>query len=60
MQALEAAGIASEKDQIEQDQVVDPQRCGILVGSAMGGMATFAQGVEDLTLKVNMGFVMPI
>ena len=53
MQALEAAGIASEKAHIENDKVVDPQRCGILIGSAMGGMATFAQGVEDLTLKAS-------
>lgn len=51
-QALESAGIASEKEHIAQDHVVKPQHCGILIGSAMGGMATFAQGVEDLTLKV--------
>lgn len=49
--ALENAGIASEKEHIAQDHVVNPQHCGILIGSAMGGMATFAQGVEDLTLK---------
>jgi len=49
VQALEAAGIAIEKDHIDN---VDKMRCGILVGTAMGGMATFAQAIEDLTQKV--------
>ena len=51
-QALADAGIAIEKEHIAQDHNVDQLRCGILIGSAMGGMATFAQGVEDLTLRV--------
>ena len=28
-------------------------RAGILIGTAMGGMQTFAQAVEDLALKVS-------
>ena len=48
-QALEAAGIAIEKDHIDN---VDKMRAGILIGTAMGGMATFAQAIEDLTQKV--------
>ncbi|KAL3131583.1 Protein TRANSPORT INHIBITOR RESPONSE 1 [Trebouxia sp. C0009 RCD-2024] len=46
--ALEAAGIAIDKDHIDN---VDKMRCGILVGTAMGGMATFAQAIEDLTQR---------
>lgn len=48
-QALEAAGIAIEKEHIDN---VDKMRAGILIGTAMGGMATFAQAIEDLTQKV--------
>lgn len=50
-QALEAAGIAIDKEHIDN---VDKMRCGILVGTAMGGMATFAQAVDDLTQKVTL------
>ena len=57
-QALADAGIAVEKDHIAQEGHVDQQRCGILIGSAMGGMATFAQGVEDLTLRVSLPTVL--
>ncbi|DBA90890.1 hypothetical protein WJX79_007143 [Trebouxia sp. C0005] len=46
--ALEAAGIATEEDHIDN---VDKMRAGILIGTAMGGMATFAQAIEDLTQK---------
>ena len=49
LQALEAANIAIDKEQIDN---VDKMRCGILVGTAMGGMATFAQAIEDLTQRV--------
>lgn len=55
VQALEAAGIATEKENIDN---VDKMRCGILVGTAMGGMATFAQAIEDLTQKVHLTHVM--
>ena len=27
-------------------------KCGILIGTAMGGMQTFSTAVEDLTVKV--------
>lgn len=51
LQALEAAGIGTEKEHIDN---VDKMRCGILVGTAMGGMATFAQAIEDLTQRVSL------
>jgi len=53
-QALEAAGIAIEKDHIDN---VDKMRAGILIGTAMGGMATFAQAIEDLTQKVQGAWI---
>ena len=31
---------------------LDMAKCGILIGTAMGGMSTFSSAVEDLTLKV--------
>ena len=49
LQALEAANIAIDKEHINN---VDKMRCGILVGTAMGGMTTFAQAIEDLTQRV--------
>ena len=57
VQALEAAGIATEKENIDN---VDKMRCGILVGTAMGGMATFAQAIEDLTQKVHLTHVVQV
>lgn len=47
-QALEHAGLTWETP----DAHLDPARCGILIGTAMGGMHTFSTAVEDLTLKV--------
>jgi len=50
-QALEHAGLTWETP----DAHLDPARCGILIGTAMGGMHTFSTAVEDLTLKVLPG-----
>ena len=55
VQALEAAGVAIDKEHIDN---VDKMRCGILVGTAMGGMATFAQAIEDLTQRVSFPYLM--
>lgn len=44
--ALEDAGF--EEQTLE---TLDKQRCGILVGSGMGGMGTFADGVETFVKK---------
>jgi hypothetical protein len=41
--------VALEEDSLAQ---LDRSKCGVLVGTAMGGMATFSTAVEDLTLKV--------
>eukprot|EP00884_Botryococcus_braunii_P010889 jgi/Botrbrau1/19801/Bobra.0124s0048.2 len=43
--ALEAAKLPIDKTVAEH---VDPGRCGVLVGTAMGGMTAFAAGVEAL------------
>ncbi len=44
--ALEQAGLGKEKmDSLQKD------RCGVLVGSGMGGMGVFAEGVETLNTK---------
>jgi 3-oxoacyl-[acyl-carrier-protein] synthase II len=40
--ALQSAAVNSESDQL------DKTRCGIIVGSGMGGMSVFAQGVTTL------------
>lgn len=50
LQALESAGVSLERESLEQ---LDRSKCGILIGTAMGGMATFSTAVEDLTQKVN-------
>lgn len=48
VQALEHAGLTWETP----DSQLDPARCGILIGTAMGGMHTFSTAVEDLTQRV--------
>ena len=48
-QALQHAGIGIEQEQLAE---LDLARCGILIGTAMGGMSTFSTAVEDLTQKV--------
>jgi hypothetical protein len=48
-QALESANLPIDKT---VEEVVDPARCGILVGTAMGGMNTFAVAVEALVTQV--------
>ncbi|KAK9824991.1 hypothetical protein WJX81_005142 [Elliptochloris bilobata] len=45
--ALEHAGLSWETP----DASLDPARCGILIGTAMGGMHTFSTAVEDLTQR---------
>ncbi|KAL6777031.1 KAS2 [Auxenochlorella protothecoides x Auxenochlorella symbiontica] len=47
-QALEDAGLPFEGPGLED---LDRKLCGILIGTAMGGMTTFASGVEALTLS---------
>ena len=50
MQALEDAKINwREEGGLEK---LNLMRCGILIGTAMGGMQTFATAVEDLMAKV--------
>ncbi|MBA2729048.1 MAG: beta-ketoacyl-ACP synthase II [Parachlamydiaceae bacterium] len=44
--ALESAGLGPE-----QRASLVPQRCGVLVGSGMGGMSVFVDGVETLHSK---------
>lgn len=44
--SLEQAGI-----DCKQSEQVDKKKCGILVGSGMGGMATFSEGVQTLLEK---------
>ncbi|KAI3425760.1 hypothetical protein D9Q98_007735 [Chlorella vulgaris] len=43
--ALEDAGLPWEGPELQD---LDRQRCGILIGTAMGGMQTFANAVESL------------
>ena len=50
LQALEASGVGLGKEELEG---LDRAKCGILIGTAMGGMQTFSTAVEDLTLKVH-------
>lgn len=50
-QALTDAGINWQGDDLQQ---LDKMRCGVLIGTAMGGMTTFTNAVEDLKLKVRM------
>lgn len=51
LQALEDAGLPHEKEALEAMNVA---KCGILIGTAMGGMQTFSTAVEDLTIKVGL------
>lgn len=51
-QALADAGLAWDGDKISD---LDKSRCGILIGSAMGGMMTFSQAIDDLVTKVCPG-----
>ncbi len=44
--ALEMSGLSS----VELDKL-DKTRCGVLIGSGMGGMVTFSDGVETLLTK---------
>ena len=48
VQALQHAGIGVEPEQLAE---LDLARCGILIGTAMGGMSTFSTAVEDLMHK---------
>ena len=48
LQALEASGVGLEEKDLDG---LDRAKCGILIGTAMGGMQTFSTAVEDLTLK---------
>ena len=48
--------MALDKESLEG---LDRTKCGILIGTAMGGMQTFATAVEDLTLKVFI-LVLPV
>ena len=48
-QALQDAGIGIEPEELQQ---LDLAKCGILIGTAMGGMSTFSSAVEDLPLRV--------
>lgn len=43
--ALQDAGLDPEQDAIKN---LDKGRCGILIGSAMGGMTSFSNAVEAL------------
>jgi len=45
--ALEDAGLSADGSDIKQ---LDKARCGILIGSAMGGMTSFSNAVEALEL----------
>jgi len=46
--ALESAGLKSE-----QREGLEKQRCGVLIGSGMGGMSMFVDGVQTLIQKGN-------
>ena len=50
LQALDDAGIDWRGEGMSG---LDVSRCGILIGTAMGGMATFTAAVEDLAQKAN-------
>lgn len=49
MQALAAANLGVETLEMGQ---LDKARCGILIGSAMGGMNTFSTAIEALHKQV--------
>eukprot|EP00891_Asterochloris_glomerata_P000368 jgi/Astpho2/368/Aster-02242 len=46
--ALQDAGLPADGPELKD---INKARCGILIGSAMGGLQTFAQAVEDLDFK---------
>ena len=50
LQALQDAGLPADGPELKD---INKMRCGILIGSAMGGLQTFAQAVEDLNFKVS-------
>ena len=50
-QALQSAGFSLEPGSFDG---LDLSKCGILIGTAMGGMATFSNAVEDLTQKARL------
>ena len=50
LQALQDAGLPADGPELKD---INKARCGILIGSAMGGLQTFAQAVEDLDFKVS-------
>ena len=50
VQALDSAGLDWRGDGLAQ---LDRMKCGVLIGTAMGGMHTFTTAVEDLTTKVS-------
>lgn len=51
LQALLEAGV---EQNTEAFQKLEKLKCGILIGTAMGGMQTFATAVEDLASKVSL------
>ena len=50
-QALASAGVAWADGGLES---LDPMRCGILIGSAMGGMKTFSAAIETLHVQARL------
>ena len=50
LQALQDARLPADGPELKD---INKMRCGILIGSAMGGLQTFAQAVEDLDFKVS-------
>ena len=57
MQALDDAKIQWRE---KEGHGLDLARCGILVGTAMGGMQTFATACEDLHFKVKRSAALPL
>ena len=49
--ALQDAGLQPDREAIKD---LDMGRCGILIGSAMGGMTSFANAVEALVTAGEM------
>jgi hypothetical protein len=55
-QALEHAGLPSDSSDVSG---LDRMKCGILIGTAMAGMETFASAVEALVTAVSFARVLP-